>query len=382
MSLSILADENIPLVAKAFGELGTVRLLPGAAIDAAATREADVLLVRSVTRVDAALVEGSRLRFVGSATIGTDHVDRAALDAAGITFRHAPGSNAESVVEWVLAVLLLLAVRCGGELRGRTLGVVGCGNTGRRLAARGRALGMRVLCNDPPLAELGGHEFVSLARVLEESHILSLHVPLTRVPPHPTFHLVDAAALARTRPGVWLLNSSRGGVVRGEGLLEALRCGQVGAAALDVWEGEPAPDPALMTAVDVATPHVAGYSWDGKVAGTRMLYDALAEVLGVAPAWQAEDGTGTELPLAAPTGAGGEAAWLHQLVRQMYDVAADHARLAALAALPAAERATGFRALRRDYPRRRTFRRHTVAGAAVPAALREAVTGGLGVTLR
>ena len=182
--LRILADENIPRAEAAFGTLGAVRMRPGRAIGPADVRETDVLLVRSVTPVNADLLDGSAVRFVGSATIGTDHIDRDYLREQGIAFAHAPASNADSVADYVIAALIRLAIRQRTALRGKTIGIVGCGNIGSRLAERLSALGLRVLQNDPPRAEEAdaageAHDFVSLDTVLAEAGIITLHVPLT-----------------------------------------------------------------------------------------------------------------------------------------------------------------------------------------------------------
>jgi len=386
-SLRILADENIPLVREAFGTIGTIRLVPGRAVTTTAVCEADVLLVRSVTPVDAALVAGTPVRFVGSATIGTDHVDIAALQARGIAFAHAPGSNAESVVEYVLAALLRLAVQRGESIRGKTVGIVGCGNIGGRLAERLAALGLRVLKNDPPRAEQAAqagrrHDFYALADLLAEADIVTLHVPLTRTGLYATHHLFDETTLNRLKPGAWLINTSRGAVIDNAALGSASR---PGALVLDVWEPEPTPDLALVRKVDLATPHIAGYSYDGKVEGTRMLYRALIRYLGHTAAWDdaAAVAAGPEdrLVLTAPgTEASGEA-WLDALVRQMYDLSGDDARMRGLLGRPQEAQASYFNDLRKRYPRRRTFRLHTLTRRAVPAVYRVAVTEGLGVRL-
>jgi erythronate-4-phosphate dehydrogenase len=384
--LNIVADENIPLVAEAFGALGEVRSLPATAIDSAAVRAADVLLVRSVTRVDAALVAGSRLRFVGSATIGADHIDQDALASAGICFRHAPGSNAESVVEYVLAALLTLAQRAGESLRGKRVGVIGCGNIGSRLAARLPAFGAEVLRNDPPLQEQAErarrpHQYLSLPRVLAESDVITLHVPLTRTGPYPTHHLVDAAELAQLQRHAWLLSTSRGPVAANDALKHALQRGALGEAVLDVWEGEPEPDPELLALTALATPHIAGYSYDGKVAGTVMLYGALVRELGVEPRWDPETalrpGPEDRLQLCAPAASLPELAWLRALVVQLYDIEGDDSRLRALLALPRSAHAAAFRELRKRYPRRRTFSRHWLPEAELPQRWRRAVREGL-----
>jgi len=386
----IVADENIPFVYETFGHAGEVHTLNGRAINPEVVRDADVLLVRSVTRVDRALLENSSVRFVGSTTIGTDHIDRDYLRERGIVFAHAPGSNATSVVEYVLASLLWTAVRKKVSLRGKTVGIVGVGNIGSRLAGRLPALGMRVLKNDPPLqaaAEEAGkaHDFVSLEQVLAESDIVTLHVPLERKGPYATYHLIDGAALAHMKPGAWLVNTCRGAVVDNPVARRAIEAGALGAALFDVWEGEPEIDPELVRLTDVATPHIAGYLFDGKVLGTTMVYDAFVEHFGLPHVWDSEvvlSGAGEDhLDLNPPAFDEGETSWLFALVQQMYDVVADDARMRKLPDLPPDEQGAYFTALRKNYPRRRTFSRFNLPVRVVPAAYREAVRNGLLVNL-
>jgi erythronate-4-phosphate dehydrogenase len=388
--MHILADENIPFVQEAFGTLGRVQQQSGRAIHSADVRDADVLLVRSVTRVDADLLAGSRVRFVGSATIGTDHVDRAYLAERGIGFAHAPGSNADSVVEYVLAALLELAVRMEEPLMGRAVGIVGCGNIGGRLAERLPAFGVRVLKNDPPLAEAAEqagrtHDYRSLDEVLAQADVMTCHVPLTQEGPHATRHLIDTAQLRRMKSSVWLLNTARGPVVANGALRDALAANRLGAAVLDVWEDEPTPDPDLVHQVDLATPHIAGYSFDGKVAGTVMLYRAATEYFDLAPTWEAEavltPSARDDVALTPPSVSGPREHWLHALVRQMYDVSADDGRLRAGLAHPLASWGDHFATLRKHYPRRRAFGRYWLPADVVPEAYRHAVEAGLRVRL-
>ena len=400
--LHLLADANIPFAAKAFGRYGSVQTMPGQAITHAAISEADVLLVRSVTPVTAELLTGTPVRFVGTATAGTDHVDVEGLKEAGIAFADAPGSNAESVAEYVLAALLALAAEQGKGMEGRTLGVVGCGHVGAQVAWRAEGLGLRVLRNDPPLAEDArargeAHAFVGFDVILAESDIVTVHTPLTRrgESAYPTYHLFGLAELAALRPGAWLFNAARGAVVDSVALAEALSTQHLGAAVLDVWEGEPVPDLDLVRGVALATPHIAGYSFDGKVAGTKMLEEALR-------AWLTQEGhvlpepwdeaaalaPSPEEPLVISVSdvrdelhPSTKAAWLDALARQAYDLWADDARFrAAVAGTTPEERATAFQHLRKTYPRRRAWRRFTVQGD-VPASLQAAVADGLGMHL-
>lgn len=391
MPIRALADENIPFAGEALGTVAEeVRRAPGDALTPADGAWADVLWVRSVTPVGPVLLEGARrLQFVGSATAGTDHVDRAFLRRHGISFAHAPGSNAPSVADYVVAALLAVAARGEEALRGKTAVVVGCGEVGSRVARRLEALGLRILRNDPPRAEAAeregrAHDFRPLADVLPAADIVTLHTPLTTGGSHPTHQLFSEDQFAALPEGAWLVNTARGGVVDGAALTAALDDGSLGAAVLDVWPGEPAPDPALVARADVATPHIAGYAFDGKVRGTAMLYRALCEHLGTTPQWHAEDvlaASGDVFRLDAPDSSLGEVDWLDALARPMCDVHADDQRLrrAMENASSKDERAAAFAALRRDYPRRRAFSRYRLARQDVPPARRTAVEEGLGV---
>jgi len=333
--MKIVADPNIPYVREAFGRLGEVALVPGRLMDAAAVRDAELLLVRSVTPVNAALLDGSRVKFVATATIGFDHVDTAYLAARGIGFVSAAGSNANSVAEYVVAAMLELAARRGFRLREKTIGIVGVGNVGNKVVRYAEALGMRVLQNDPPRQRTEAGAFVSLGRVVAEADIITLHVPLTRSGPDATFHLLEP------RRGI-LINSSRGGVLDNKALLTASLDG----LALDVWEGEPDLLPGLLEKTDIATPHIAGYSFDGKVNGTRMIYEAACKCSGIVPAWlpQLPPAPVARIETSVATGEDDEDV-LRRVIRQVYDITADDA---ALRADP-----KKFDRLRAEYPVRR-----------------------------
>ena len=384
-ALQILADENIPHVREAFGHVGSVRVLPGRAITRAAATDADILLVRSITRVHSGLVEGTRIQFVGSATIGTDHIDQQALRARGIAFAHARGAGAESVAEYVTTALIVIASQTESALSSQVLGIVGCGDIGRRVLRRARALGMRVLQNDPPLAaaSLGAHPYVPLRTLLGESDIVTLHVPLLRQGPHATHHLIGQKTLGQMKRSAWLINTSRGPVVNSRALGEALKHRALNGAVLDVWENEPTPSLRLIRAATVATPHVAGHSYDGKLLGTVLLYQAVTRRFGLQPLWDyaaLATPAGT-LALAPPTHARSAAAWLDGLARQMYDLRADDARTRALMTAPRQVLGARFSALRTTYPKRRAFRWYQIAADLVPASLQHSVAHGLGVRL-
>ncbi len=388
-ALHIVADENIPAARALFGSLGSVRTAPGRDISPETVRHADMLLVRSVTRVDAALLDGSAVRFVGSATSGLDHIDLDYLRRRGIPFACAPGANADSVVEYALAALLHLAATQGEALRGKTLGIAGCGRIGSRLARRAAALGMKALLCDPPLAEAGAAgEYLSLNALIRQADVLTLHVPLVRKGPHPTWHMIGRDELAALRPGAWLINTSRGAVIDNEALLEALQCSpqRPAAAALDVWEGEPVPSADLLRCVDIATPHIAGYSYDGKIAGAYMLRDAMVALPGMEEfagksAARHVCGEADMLSVYAPDPFLPETDWLHHIVRGMYDVWDDDRRMRRFWPVSQEEAARRFVALRRTYPERRAFSMRRLPREHVPEALREAVRDGLGVQI-
>jgi erythronate-4-phosphate dehydrogenase len=365
--LRIVLDRNTPLVASAFKGLGNIVLLDTREMTARAMKDADILVVRSETRVNRELLEGSRVRFVGTVTIGTDHIDIPYLESRGIAFASAPGSNANSVKEYLLGALLELAVRRGFSLKGRTLGIVGVGNIGSRVAVMAAGLGLTVLQNDPPLARQTRHpRFVPLDDLMS-ADILTLHVPLTRTGEDATFHLFDGRRIAALKPGAILINSSRGPVVQTGALRDALRRGHLSAAVLDVWEGEPAIDAELLELVTLGTPHIAGYSLDGKVNAVAMIREAVCRFLSDGSTWE-PDG---EMP--APDvgeislqAGGSPEEQLRRVVRSCYDIAHDDRNLRRMLNVPPPSRANFFAQLRSGYRIRREF--HTVR-VNVPADL-------------
>ena len=352
--MKIVADENIPCVAEAFASLGEVTLCPGRGMRAADVRDADILLVRSVTRVGPELLEGSRVRFVGSATIGFDHVDRDYLLARGIGYATAPGSNATSAAEYVVSALLVLAERKGFELAGRRVGIVGCGNVGSRVRDRLTTLGMQCLVNDPPLKAQAGHaDYVELDDILD-ADVITFHVPFTREGDWPTWHLADRAFLERLKPGTVLVNTARGAVVD-NAALDALLSGRDDlTVVLDVWEGEPAISEALLQKVDFGTPHIAGYSLDGKLRGTEMIYRAACEHVASPADWRPVSALPARQVLVMED-IQDTAAALRRAVCFAYDVREDDARLRDMLSLPEEERPLYFDRLRKEYPVRREF---------------------------
>lgn len=374
--MNIVADRNLPFVAEAFGPLGELSLIKTGEFRPEHTRGADALIVRSETKVGAALLEGSRVRFVGTASIGTDHIDLEYLASRRVAFANAPGCNAHAVKEYVVAALLEAGRRLGFFLRGKMIGIVGAGAIGSKIARAAAALGMSVRLNDPPLARATGEaEYVPLDALMD-ADILTLHVPLTKNGSDPTFHLFDAARFARIKRGSLFINSSRGAVAETDALKNALAEGRLRAAVLDVWEGEPAIEAALLDRVLIGTAHVAGYSMEGKVRAVFMVRDAMARHFGLDAARKSEPDLGPAgFPDAeiAPDLSSDESI-LRTAVRAAYDIAFDDRLLRAVRDLSEAERPAAFARLRAGYRLRREFPAWSVRLPVERTAAAEALT--------
>ena len=275
--MKIVADDKIPFLRGVLEPFAGVVYLPGAAITREQVRDADALLIRTRTKVTRELLEGTPVQFVATATIGYDHLDTAWLDGADIAWTNAPGCNSGSVMQYVAAALAWLARTKGFSFRDITLGIIGVGHVGSKVARLAELLGMDVLLNDPPRQrEEGDAGFVALGDLLGASDIVTLHVPLNREGKDKTLGMVDEFFVSRMKAGALLINSSRGPVITDAVVKEALRNGHLGGAVFDVWNHEPQIDRELMALTDLATPHIAGYSVDGKANGTAMSVQALA----------------------------------------------------------------------------------------------------------
>ncbi len=371
--MRIVADKNIPLVAEAFAVFGEVVLCDGRSLTARDLQQADVLLVRSVTAVNATLLDNTPVKFVGSATIGVDHIDQDYLKLNGIEFCHTPGSNAHAVVEYILVALLHLAVTEGCALGDKTVGIIGYGNIGKRLAAALDLLGVQYLLNDPPLAmqdkQFARHH-VDL-EAIQHCDIISLHVPLTQGGAHPSYHLVDAAFIAALSSAAVLINTSRGAVVDNLALARYLAKPQCTLRTIiDVWEQEPAINTALLAQATLATPHIAGYGLEARLNATQQLYNAVCDYFSYSPVWQYRVDSPLnpclQLPAMAIAGAisdaGGSVATtlleqrcLQQLFMQVYDIEQDDQRLRRLLKLSPAEQGAYFDGLRKNYTNRHAF---------------------------
>lgn len=365
--MKIVADENMPLVHELFSPYGDVVTFPGRELSAEQVKDADALLVRSVTRVNGELLEGSRVRFVGSATIGVDHVDRVYLENRDIAFANAPGCNANAVVQYVLSAIS----RVRPDWLRQTVGIVGCGNVGGRLYRTLKALGVNCRCYDPFLTSLQNPDLCSFEEVLDAT-ILCLHTPLTSGGEHPTYHLLDETALRKFSAGGLLINAGRGAVVDNQALLR-LMPDYAWQVVLDVWEDEPEICLPLLAQVDIGTPHIAGYSWDGKVNGSQMVRDAFCNWLGVAkPEVPAMDNCIDLIKMTA----------LGRAVLAVYDVAEDDRRMREAllgdGRVPGGERnvAAAFDQLRKTYPQRLEFHHYRARGGSDPTLVAQLATLG------
>ena len=289
--MKVVVDQDIPFLEGVLEPFAEVCTCKGSAINADLVRDADAVLVRTRTRCDEALLAGSAVRFVGSATIGADHVDLPVLQRLGIAFASVPGCNAGGVMQYVFTALYSLLARGtnvlpadpdGNWAKGRTLGVIGVGHVGSQVERVAKALGFRVLACDPPraAAEFAGcpeqSPFVDLVTLLDGADVVTVHVPLDKT----TRGLINADFLARMKPGAILINSSRGPVADGAALVAARKAGRLGGLVLDVWPDEPELDPELLACADIASPHIAGYSFEGKVNGTAGVVRAMAAYFG------------------------------------------------------------------------------------------------------
>jgi erythronate-4-phosphate dehydrogenase len=350
----VAADGDIPYIREALAGAGEVRLFAGRTVRPADVREADAIIVRTITRVDAGLLEGSKVRFVGTASAGMDHLEQDYLAAHGTQVASAAGANANSVAEYVVAALLLTGKRRGWTLAEKSIAVVGVGHVGRLVAKNAAALGMEVLLCDPPLRESTGEaKYRDLDEVLG-ADILTLHVPLTTGGKYATRHMIDRKVLKRLSPGRIVVNSARGDVVSGRDLKQALREQWIEGAILDVWEDEPAIDRELLDLVDVGTAHIAGFSLDGKVRGTGLMIEALGRHWNIPMSW---DRSGIFPPprrLFPEKGARGQDA-VRSIVLQAYDILKDDANLRAVQGLPENEAAGLFDRLRNRYDLRPEF---------------------------
>lgn len=362
--MKIVCAETVLLGHDALSHAGKTVVLPDRAITRTDLLDADALIVRSKTKVNRALLEGTPVKFVGTATAGTDHLDAAWLKAHGIYWCAAPGCNANSVSEYIVAALLVLRDRHGLDLAGKTIGVVGCGNVGSRVVKKCEALGMRVLRNDPPLAATSADpDFHSLETVLAAADIVTLHLPLVKETPWPTDHLADYRFFEQLKPGTIFINAARGSVCDYDALLSARQAGAVSHMVLDVWSPEPAFRTDVLKMADLASPHIAGHSYEGKLNGTIDCYNELCNFFEIPKTWDIAASLPTpEIPTLEIDCTGREDEdVLHDIVKRIYDIETDDRLIRDAAIHNEVDRARNFDALRKHYRTRREFMNTVVA---------------------
>jgi erythronate-4-phosphate dehydrogenase len=344
--MKIVIDNKIPYMREAVQSItDDVTYLEGKEFTPDVVRDADALILRTRTRCNRELLEGSRVKFIATATIGFDHIDADYCREAGIEWANAPGCNAGSVEQYIESSLRLIERYDGRELSEMTLGVVGVGHVGSRVAEMARRLGMKVLLNDPPRAEREGEEdFSSLTQLSEECDIITFHTPLIRCGAHATFHLADADFFAGLKRKPYIINSSRGEVVNNDALLQALRSGTIHQAVVDVWENEPNINLDLLNEVLIGTPHIAGYSADGKVNATVMSLESLCRFFGIKKEFHIEPPAPAERII--------RAASLAEATLAMYNPEDDCRKLR--------EHPEFFEQIRNNYPLRREREAYTI----------------------
>ncbi len=350
--MKIVADENIPLLHNFFSDIGPIETFPGRELNAQNVGDADILLVRSVTNVDEGLLKNSNVKFVGTCTIGMDHIDTEYLQQNNIAFASAPGCNATSVVEYVVSALSSLTESNGLNLEKIRVGVVGCGNVGSRVVETLKRLGIDVCCNDPLIDQTG---LVSFDEILS-CDVITLHTPLTKDGPYPTHHMFNDEVLSRLKEEQILINTGRGAVVDGRALKHKLQKQPSFTAVLDVWESEPAIDIELANLVTIGTPHIAGYSLDGKVAGTEMIYQAMCRHFGLPSRHKAAQFIPSPPLSKLYFTSEAELSWsMHTAIRACYDVRHDHYALMSSLSGTEVQRSQAFDQLRKSYRPRREF---------------------------
>lgn len=297
--MKIIIEKNIPFIKGMLDNVAEVSYLAPDEINAAAMRDADALVTRTRTRCDASLLDGSKCRFIATATIGTDHIDLDYCRSHGITVKNAPGCNAPAVAQYVFAVIAKLR----GLDTGFTLGVVGAGHVGSIIVDWAKGMGIKTLVCDPPRADAEGKEgFTDIEEIARKCDVITFHTPMTHDGKYPTFHLLDCNLVDKMERKPLIINSARGPVTDTQALLYGLHSGKIGCAAIDCWENEPGISPELLDLAAVATPHIAGYSREGKIRATRMSLDSLTSHFGLPKVEMAEkvpEGAATGVTLAS-----------------------------------------------------------------------------------
>jgi erythronate-4-phosphate dehydrogenase len=353
--MKIVADDKIPFLKGALEPYAEMIYIPGKQISRDILMNADALLIRTRTKCTENLLKGTKIRFIGTATIGFDHIDTNYCNKSGISWTNAPGCNSSSVQQYIAAALLRISSEYHFRLKDKTLGIIGVGNVGSKVEKFAQTLGMKVLLNDPPRARLEGKKnFLRLDTVLSESDIVTVHVPLNVAGEDLTFHLFNEDCLNKIKKGAWFINSSRGEITDTHSLKKILNSGNPGGTILDVWENEPDIDLELMQQAFISTSHIAGYSTDGKANGTAMVVNSLSRYFNLPlENWYPEN-----LPVPASPNISivcngkTEEEIIGEAVNHTYNIDEDNLQLRLSP--------SDFEKLRENYPLRREFTSYTI----------------------
>ena len=356
--MQLVVDENIALAEEAFLQFGDVLLIGGRQITNAVLHNSDALIVRSITNVDENLLQSTNIKFVGTATIGTDHIDTNYLNENNIPFADAKGCNADSVAEYVFTALLKITVDHKFTLKNKSIGIIGVGNIGSRVVKYAEALGLIVYKNDPPKQRAGeGSNYVSLEEALQ-ADIITLHVPLNKTGIDKTVHLINEEQLNKINDGSILINTSRGAVVNNKALFDIIDKKHF-KVILDVWEGEPIINTDLLQKVLVGSAHVAGYSLEGKVNGTKMIYDALCSFTNQLNDWKPKLPT-VENNIIDMSSEKNLEEKLHLIFKLIYNIEKDDSEMRKMIEMNNDSKTAHFDKLRKEYPLRREFSNYTI----------------------
>lgn len=353
--IKIIADDKIPFLRGALDSFADMVYLPGKDITTDVVKNADALLIRTRTKCTESLLKGSTVSFIGSATIGYDHIDTQYCDTNRIIWTNAPGCNSFSVAQYIVTAFLKISSEFRFDLKDKTIGIIGVGNVGSKVEKAARALGMNVLLNDPPRARKEGDEiFHSLSTILYQSDIITAHVPLNIVGEDCTFHFLNEKNLKKMNKGAWFLNSSRGEIAKTSSLKAVIKSGRLAGIVLDVWENEPDIDMELLEKAYIATPHIAGYSSDGKANGTAFIVNALCEYFKLpVKSWYPSNVPPPLFPEILIDGKGkSDEEIIREAVFHSYDISEDDTKLRFAPA--------DFEKQRGDYPLRREFPSYTI----------------------
>lgn len=371
--MKIVCAKSVVLAEQLFSEIGEVSIVPDQLIDHEIIKDSDILITRSKTRITSDVVKNSKLKVVATATSGVEHVDIELIESLGIKFISAAGSNAASVAEYVACGLAIIVKDYAYSIQGKILGIIGCGNIGGKLRAMAKALGIQLLINDPFLDPNGDIDnIVELPELLERSDLISIHTPLVLGGEHPTLNLIDTEAFAKMKPGCVLVNAARGEIIATQALISAIQNGTIQHAVIDVWENEPHYSVELRNLVNIATPHIAGYSHSARVKGSFMLYSKICEHLGLPLKFTLkeliqQEQESIELPVTPE----------HELVDifiSAFDVRGDHAKFSKFDDESAEDRAENFNRLRREYGRRLEFSDYKINSKNLAPGLAEKLT--------